>query len=284
MKKYLSLNLKEQINIEPRFNNLEFIHYYENFYFQKYKDVLNKYIDIKNKHRVIVVRTNNNKYLIIGNNIQNSCFETVNKIFSEIYQELKHIYNDLNFDNFLFINKQNSIFKSNFINIIDSSINFEKFDIIQVIKFINGTLYDFINIYSYTKGINIANRIDCIVQMNFKDSDIIEYLNLSYEKNENLFLFLKYTMKNERIYDLYELNNFLIQEINNRKIPFNQNENNIEFLNKQFLSSTNYDKNIFQNTDFFNDNYLSYIKPEKAKEYQIDHIIPFIIKKKLNSF
>lgn len=285
MKENLNLNIKEKINIEPRYNNLNFIHYYDKFYSTTFKESKREF-DFINKvfHRLVVACISNDKFLIIVSDNGLQHFRGVETSFFYIVNELKKIYSNLNLNNILFVHKQNSFFNSNFIYPIDNKDYYsERFSSNKAIQFINGTLYDFINIYSYTNGYNISDRINCIIKTGFKDSDIIEYLRLSYEKNETLFLFLKYTMINEDIYDFYDFNNFLIQEINDKKIDLKLNQNHKYFLNNNFLNSTNYQKDIFKSTPFFNDNYLIHIKPENVNN-EHKHLIPFIIKNKLNSF
>ena len=285
MKENLNLNIKEKIIIEPRYNNLNFIHYYDKFYSTNFEESKNEF-DFLNKvfHRLVIANINNDNFLVIVSDNGLQHFRSAETSFFYIVNELKKIYSNLTSKNILFVHKQNSFFNSNFIYPIANKAYYsERFSSSKAIQFINGTLYDFINIYSYTNGYNISDRINCIIKTGFKDSDIIEYLRLSYEKNETLFLFLKYTMINEDIYDFYDFNNFLIQAINDKKIDFKPNENCLHFINNDFLNSSNYNKDIFKHTPFFNDNYLIHIKTEKMNNRN-KHLIPFIIKNKLSSF
>lgn len=66
MKENLNLNIKEKIIIEPRYNNLNFIHYYDKFYSTNFEESKNEF-DFLNKvfHRLVIANINNDNFLVI---------------------------------------------------------------------------------------------------------------------------------------------------------------------------------------------------------------------------
>ena len=285
LKENYKRNIINQKYIEPRYNNFEFIHYYDEFYSSTESSKNNPFEALQDiKHRVIVCKSMNENYLVIATNIEGVYSSGINHCWDSVFINLQKMYPDLNSKNTQFSEKEKTKFQSHSVS-IDEHLNpsWNNLSLNDNIRFLEATLYDMINLYSYSSGYEIGKRIDYMYR-NFKDSEIIEYVKLNYENPKSAFLFLKHNIQNGSFVDLYELDRMIIEYIDDNQIDINLDQEDIEFLNNDFLKSTALEENLFKYKDFFNNKYLSLIKVENAKIHNKNFIIPFIVKHKIDEF
>lgn len=285
IKENYNKNISNQRYVEPRYNNFEFIHYYNEFYSSTESSKTNPFESLRDiYHRVIVIKSINGNYLVIATNIEEVFSRGINHSWDSVFLNLQSIYKYLKSNNTQFTEKENTKYNSHSVK-IDENLNpsWKNFSINDNIRFLDSTLYEIMNVYSYSSGYNAEKRINYI-NRNFKDSEIIEYIKLNYEDKKSAFLFLKNNIFDGNLVDLYELDRMIIEYIDDNQIKIKLNKEDIEFLNNEFLTSAIINEDLFRYKDFFNQNYLSFIKTKNAIKHNKKFLIPHIIKHKIDGF
>lgn len=277
-KKNNNKNISNQTILEPIYNTIQYIHIYDDFYSTTPERKGFIFEDIV--HKVSVVKSHNGNYLILVKDIKDSYSKSAHNSWEEIFSELLNIYPDLNSQNTFLVEiglDNNRVEIDEHLNCSWKSLSF-----LENIDFLNVSLYDLMFIYSHFDSDNNTIQKVRFLFETFRNEQIIEYVNLNYEINNNIFIYLKEAILEE--FKAEDLAYFFVNYINKNNIDFIETEENINFMNGYFLDNLIFSEDMIRDKNFFIDNYIKYINHESIIKYKKEFLSPYLLRAKISSF